>query len=108
MANAKPRLLPALRSLPRILVLLLLVSQLGAVAHRIEHYLLADQMECGENACALFAPVTDPPALPQLVHPPQPVVFFVRFWTARETITEQPGDRLGFRAQAPPARLSSL
>lgn len=108
MAFSKPRLLPALRCLPRFLVLLLLVSQLGTIAHRIEHYILAEQMECGEDGCAAFAPVTDPPSLPALVQPPTPVAFFVRFWTAREAATAQPADRLGFRAQAPPVDLSTL
>lgn len=108
MAFSKPRLLPALRRLPRFLVLLLLAAQLGTVAHRIEHYILAEQMECGEDGCAAFAPVTDPPALPGLVQQPTPVVFFVRFWAARESVTEQPGVRLGFRAQAPPVGLSTL
>ena len=102
MALSMPKLLLALMRMPRIVAFLLLISQLGIVAHRIEHYILAEQMECGEDGCTAFAPVTDPPALPQLVMPPSLVAFFVRFWTARESIIEQPSDRLGFRAQAPP------
>lgn len=97
-----PKLLSMLGRAPRIVAFLLLISQLGIVAHRIEHYILAEQMECGEDGCTAFAPVIDPPAQPPLVAPPSPVVFFVRFWTAREFVAEQPGDRLGFRAQAPP------
>jgi hypothetical protein len=108
MALSMPSLMPTLRGCARFLALLLLAAQLGSVAHRLEHYILAEQMECGEDGCAAFAPVTDPPALPQLVQPPTPVVFYVRFWTARESIPEQPGQRLGFRAQAPPASLFAL
>ncbi|HLG89633.1 MAG TPA: hypothetical protein VKZ79_20825 [Alphaproteobacteria bacterium] len=108
MALPMPSLMPALRRWARFLALLLLATQLGSVAHRIEHYILAEQMECGEDGCTAFAPVTDPPVLPPLVLPPRPVVFFVRFWTAREPILVQAAERLGFRAQAPPASLFVL
>ena len=108
MALSMPSLMPALRRWARFLALLLLAVQLGSVAHRLEHYLLAEQMECGEDGCTAFAPVTDPPALPQLVRPPSPVVFFVHFWTARQPILAQSVERLGFRAQAPPASLFVL
>jgi hypothetical protein len=87
----------------RIVALLLLVLQLGLIAHRIEHYVLPDHVESGEDECAAFAPVTDPPALPVAVTPPTRIAYFVRFWTARDTIIERPSDRLGFRAHAPPA-----
>jgi hypothetical protein len=91
-----------LRHHSRFLALLLLVLQLGIVAHRIEHYLEPEHMECGEDACTAFAPMDDPPALPIVVTAPTRVAFFVRFWTANDTIVVQPSDRLGFRAQAPP------
>ena len=86
----------------RLLALLMVIAQLGIVAHRIEHYLVPDHMESGEDECSAFAPVTDPPALPVIVTPPNTIVYFVRFWTARETIVPQVAERLGFRAQAPP------
>ncbi len=108
MALSMPSLMPALRRWARFLALLLLAIQLGSVAHRVEHYLLAEQMECGEDGCTAFAPVTDPPVLPPLVQPPTAVVFFVHFWAARGSIAERPGERLGFRAQAPPTRLLAL
>lgn len=91
-----------LRLNSRIIALLLLILQLSLIAHRLEHYVLPEHMESGEDECAAFAPVTDPPALPVVVTPPIQVAYFVRFWTASETIIEQPGDRLGFRAHAPP------
>jgi hypothetical protein len=92
-----------LRLSSRPIALLLLVLQLGLIAHRVEHYLVPEHMESGEGDCAAFAPVTDPPALPASVTPPIRVGYFVRFWTASEAIVEQPGDRLGFWAHAPPA-----
>ena len=86
-----------------LIALLLLVLQLGLIAHRIEHYVLPGNVESGEDECAAFAPVTDPPALPVAVTPPIRVAYFVRFWSASETIAEQPSDRHGFQAHAPPA-----
>ena len=87
----------------KLIALLLLVLQLGLIAHRIEHYVLPEHAECGEDECAAFAPATDPPALPVAVTAPIRIAYFVRFRTASETIVEQPNDRLGFRAHAPPA-----
>jgi hypothetical protein len=86
----------------RAAALLLLVAQLGMVAHRIEHYLAPDQMECGADACDAFAPTPGPAAPVPFLPPVLFVVFFLKFWTPRESITEQPGNRLGFRAHAPP------
>ncbi len=78
----------------RLLALLMVVAQFGIVAHRIEHYLVPDHMESGEDECSAFAPA--------IVRPANTIVYFVRFWTARETIVPQVAERLGFRAQAPP------
>jgi hypothetical protein len=72
------------------------------VAHRIEHYITPEQMECGEDSCTAFMPVTGAADLPQFVPPVFFVIFFLRFWTVREFAVEQPGKRLGFRAHAPP------
>ena len=86
----------------RAVAFLLLIVQLGMVAHRIEHYLAPEHMECGEDSCDSFAPTPGPaapvPFLPPLVF----VVFFLKFWTLRDSVREQPGNRLGFRAHAPP------
>jgi hypothetical protein len=86
----------------RAVAFLLLLVQLGMVAHRIEHYLAPDHMECGEDSCDAFAPTPGPaapvPFLPPLVF----VVFYLKFWTPRDSVREQPGSRLGFRAHAPP------
>jgi hypothetical protein len=87
----------------RIAAFVLLIAQLGMVAHRIEHYIAPEHMECGEDSCDAFAPTPGPaapvPFLPPLVF----VVFFLTFWTLRDSVREQPGNRLGFRAHAPPA-----
>ena len=91
-----------LRQYSRLAALLLLVLQLGIVAHRIEHYLEPEHMECGEDECASFTPVTDPPALPIVFTAPTQVVFSVRFWTANDAIVAQPSEFLGFRSHAPP------
>jgi hypothetical protein len=86
----------------RAVAFLLLIVQLGMVAHRIEHYLAPEHMECGEDSCDAFAPTPGPaapvPFLPPLVF----VVFYLTFWTLRDSVREQPGTRLGFRAHAPP------
>lgn len=86
----------------RAVAFLLLIVQLGMVAHRIEHYLAPEHMECGEDSCDAFAPTPGPapvvPFLPPLVF----VVFFLKFWTLRDSVRELPGTRLGFRAHAPP------
>jgi hypothetical protein len=86
----------------RAVAFLLLIVQLGMVAHRIEHYLAPDHMECGEDSCDAFAPTPGSaapvPFLPPLVF----VVFFLKFWTLHDSVREQPGNRLGFRAHAPP------
>lgn len=86
----------------RAVAFLLLIVQLGMVAHRIEHYLAPEHMECGEDSCDAFAPTPGPaapvPFLPPLVF----VVFFLKFWTLCDSVREQPGTRLGFRAHAPP------
>ncbi len=98
-------MIASLRRATRILALLLLVAQLGLIAHRLEHYLLPDQMESGEAACAAFTPTDDGPTLPVLVAPPVEVAYAVRFWTARERITPVRVAALGFQAQAPPAQI---
>ncbi len=82
--------------------LVLLVLQLGLIAHRVEHYLAPAAMECGEDECAAFAPSADAPDLQVLIFPLSLVVFFVRFWTARSHSLTVVGERLGFRAHAPP------
>jgi hypothetical protein len=86
----------------RLIALLLLVLQLGVIAHRIEHYLIPEHMECGEDACVSFAPITDPPALPPVVVRPPNIAYFVQFWTVHDTTEDQLSERLGFRAHAPP------
>lgn len=86
----------------RLIALLLLVLQLGVVAHRVEHYLVPGHMESGEDSCASFAPVTDPPVLPALVQPPTRLAYFVQFWAVHRATEDQLGERLGFRSQAPP------
>ena len=95
-------MLAFLRHHSRLAALLLLVLQLGIVAHRIEHYLEPEHMECGEDACAAFTPITDPPALPIVVTSPTQVAFSVRFWTASDSIVAPPSEFLGFRSHAPP------
>lgn len=82
--------------------LLLLVVQLGVIAHRIEHYFVPEQMECGEDSCTAFAPATGAAAPLVYLPPVLLVVFFLRFWTVSEAIVLQPSDRLGFKAHAPP------
>jgi hypothetical protein len=96
--------LAAIRRRGRLIALLLLVLQLGLVAHRIEHYLLPDAIESSdhEDSCDAFSPLIDPPALPVVEHEPVQVSYIVRFWTLREAHAERLDDRLGFRAQAPP------
>lgn len=89
-------------ALMRFFALLLLVAQLGMVAHRIEHYITPEQMECGEDSCTAFMPTTGAADLPLFVPPVFLVIFFLRFWTAHESIVQKPTDRLGFRAHAPP------
>ena len=97
-------MIASLRRASRIFALLLLVVQLGMVAHRVEHYLQPDRMETSEEACAAFAPVDDGPALPVLVTPPSDVAYAVRFWTAHDRIATKRVAALGFQAQAPPAQ----
>ncbi len=89
-------------SVLRVFATLLLIAQLGLVAHQIEHYLAPDHMECGEDSCTAFAPTTGAAALPVVVAPIFLVVFFVRFWTVNQASIHAPSDRLGFRAHAPP------
>jgi hypothetical protein len=86
----------------KFLALLVLVAQFGLVAHRIEHYLIPDQMESGEDSCDAFAPVSGAAALPVFAPPVLFVIFFLRFWSLREAATADASDRLGFRAHAPP------
>jgi hypothetical protein len=86
----------------RFAALVLLVAQLGIVAHRIEHYIAPEHMECGEDACDAFAP-GPPAAEPILFVPPVfLVVFFLQFWTVRAASPGSAVGRLGFRAHAPP------
>ena len=86
----------------RLFALLLLVAQLGMVAHRIEHYIAPDHMECGEDACIAFAPTTGAADLPVVLQPVFAVIFFLRFWAVREIAERKLTDRIGFRALAPP------
>jgi len=86
----------------RLIACLLLLAQVGLIAHRVEHYVLPDRMETGEDSCIAFLPTTDGPPALDIVTPPVPVAYAVRFWTVREAALVQPGARLGFRAQAPP------
>jgi hypothetical protein len=99
---ASRRWRPDFATIFRAVAFLVLITQLGMVAHRVEHYLAPEQMECGTDACDAFAP-TPGPATPLPFLPPLfLVVFFLKFWTLRDSVTEQPGNRLGFRAHAPP------
>jgi hypothetical protein len=93
---------PARATLLKFFALLVLVTQFGLVAHRIEHYLVPDQMECGEDSCDAFAPVSGAVSLPAYVPPVFFVVFFLRFWAIRESNLPNASDRLGFQAHAPP------
>ena len=86
----------------RAVALLVLIAQLGMVAHRIEHYLAPEHMECGTDECDAFAPTPSPDAPVPFLPPLLFVVFFLKFWTLRDSVSEQPGNRLGFRAHAPP------
>jgi hypothetical protein len=86
----------------RAVALVLLIAQLGMVAHRIEHYLVPEHMECGEDSCDAFAPTPGPDIPVPFLPPVFFVVFFLTFWTLRANVVEQPGSRLGFRALAPP------
>jgi hypothetical protein len=86
----------------KFLAAILLIAQLGMVAHRIEHYIAPEHMESGEDECAAFTPVTGAVDLPLFAPPILLVVFFLRFWTVRDSIVWQPAERLGFRAHAPP------
>jgi hypothetical protein len=89
-------------SLFRIVAILLLVVQIGVIAHRVEHYFVPEQMECGEDSCTAFAPATGASA-PLVYVPTLLLVFYVlKFWAVRETAVIKPSDRLGFRAHAPP------
>jgi hypothetical protein len=100
--------MPALdRRRPHALILLLLLlAQVGLVAHRIEHYVAPQHQECGEGACTAFAPTTGAAPWVMPVAVPVRIAFFVRFWTLREASSARPPARLGFRAQAPPLRLA--
>jgi hypothetical protein len=91
-----------LTGLLRLFALLLLIGQIGLVAHRIEHYIAPDHMECGEDACVAFMPTDGASALPVVVPPLFLIVFFLRFWTVQESAVQQRADRLGFQAHAPP------
>lgn len=95
-------MIESLRRVSRIIAFLLLVAQLGFIAHRIEHYILPEAMECGEDSCSAFAPVADPPVLPPLVTPPLRVAYTVRFWTVHATDPVERHREIGFRAHAPP------
>ena len=86
----------------RALAMLVVIAQLGMVAHRVEHYLAPEQMECGTDQCDAFAPTPGPDAPVPFLPPLFFVVFFLSFWTLRDGVTERPGQRLGFRAHAPP------
>jgi hypothetical protein len=94
--------------LMRLIALLLLVIQFGVIAHRVEHYLAPQHMECGEDACDAFSPSPDAVPLAAFVPPVFFIVFFLRFWTLRDCVPREPADRLGFRAQAPPFRSRTL
>ena len=86
----------------QIFAAILLVAQLGIVAHRIEHYIAPEHMECGEDSCTAFAPTTGAAALPLFIPPMLSIVFFLRFWAVHDSFGPKPADRLGFRAHAPP------
>ena len=91
-----------LRRYLRIVGVLVLLAQIGLLAHRLEHYFAPNHMESGEDACVAFAPASDPPAIVPLVRPPSPIAFPVRYWIGRDTRPELAPNSLGFRAQAPP------
>jgi hypothetical protein len=89
-------------ALLRFAALLLLVAQIGIVAHRIEHYIAPEHMECGEDACVAFAPTPDSVEPILFVPPLLVIVFFLRFWGVHTLAVRPAGGRLGFRAHAPP------
>jgi hypothetical protein len=99
---ASPRGSLTIAALVRFFALVLLIAQLGIVAHRIEHYIAPEHMECGEDSCTAFLPTTGAADLVAFVPPLSLVVFFLTFWTVCESTVERLSDRLGFRAHAPP------
>ena len=101
MANRRASSRLSFTAIFRAVAALVLIAQLGMVAHRIEHYLAPEHMECGQDQCDAFAPTPGLDA-PVPFLPPLFVVFFLTFWTLRDSVTERPGNRLGFRAHAPP------
>jgi hypothetical protein len=86
----------------RFVALLVLIVQLGVIAHRIEHYIAPEHMECGEDACDAFSPVPDAAAPILFVPPMLFIVFFVQFWMPRAVVLRTAPGRLGFQAHAPP------
>jgi hypothetical protein len=102
MANQRGHRWLSFAAIFRAVAMLVLVAQLGMVAHRVEHYLAPEHMECGTDACDAFAPTPGPAAPVPFLPPLFLIVFFLKFWTLRAGVIEQPGLRLGFRAHAPP------
>jgi hypothetical protein len=93
---------PARLTILKLFAILVLIAQFGLVAHRIEHYLVPDQMECGEDFCDAFAPGSGAVSVPVYLPPVFFIVFFLRFWALRDAARTDASDRLGFRAHAPP------
>jgi hypothetical protein len=90
-----------LRRQARPLLLLLLLTQLAMVAHRVEHFVAPDQVERIAD-CAAFAPTPDtscePPAIVRLpVH-----VTLLPVWLPTASIPAGEIDQHAYRSQAPP------
>ncbi|GIL39081.1 hypothetical protein [Roseiterribacter gracilis] len=95
-------LLHWMRRQARPLLLLLLLTQLAMVGHRIEHFVAPDQVESIAD-CAAFAPTPDascePPAV---VRTPASFTLFAA-WSPTEQIRAGEINQHAYRSQAPPA-----
>jgi hypothetical protein len=94
-------LLHWMRRQARPLLLLLLLTQLAMVGHRIEHFVAPDQVERIAD-CAAFAPTPDADCTPPTIL--RVAAIFTVFAASAPTDTLLAGeiDQHAYRSQAPP------
>src|SRR3569833_3404023 len=85
----------------RAVAALVLIAQQSKNTHQNKQNKTPKHMECGQDQCDAFAPTPGPDAPVPFLPPLFFVAFFLTFWTLRDSVTQQPGKRLGFRAHAP-------
>lgn len=91
-----------MRQQARPVLVLLLLTQLAMVAHRIEHFVAPDLVEAIAD-CAAFTPMPEPVSEPPVIILPPAQHATRTVWSPVASLAAGEIDQHAYRSQAPPA-----